>query len=65
MACDDDIPRHTVGLADAEGRLNAAVNERVPYHYTDGAGHKLITVRAEDVQLVLRELHGLKQFDPR
>lgn len=60
----DDIPRHTHGLLEAEERLNeATLNTMI--HSTDNSCNLLTRVRVEDLKLVLRELNGLKQFDPR
>lgn len=66
MACDDDtddVPRHTIGLAEAEARL-----ARLAWACEDTQGPMPITkpeLLAADIRLVLRELKGLKQFDPR
>lgn len=60
----DDEPRGTAGLAEAEARLNNVADMcAIP------SAKNLIVPNAkqhgEDIRLVLRELAGLKQFDPR
>jgi hypothetical protein len=57
----DDVPRHTIGLFDAEERLTElALGERLTTVYPTAE----FSLR-EDLRLVLNELNGLKQFDPR
>lgn len=61
-----ETPRRTTGLAEAEARLNTFVAATTsPHGAAPITAPDMLNLFAADIALVLRELNGLKQFDPR